>query len=476
MAERPFIYRFTKDLRLDDHAGLAAAAARGPVLPLLVIDSQAETRLKSSPRRAAFFCAAVAALDGELRERGSKLVVRRGKLESAIASVAGTVDAVGVAWSASYDSAGMQSDRQLQSELENRALTAAIVHDAPAIPPEETAAARSATGPGYRAFAPYFDTWWGLPITSHEHPLLLRFAVCDIESEPLPNPDEYGAPRGSVPAGPVLARRCFERFLREGAARYATTANIPSEDGTSRLSAHLSFGAISARAVARAVRERLSDPFALSEERFSLRLYLRALAHRDFFVQLSWFQPRTQDEPLQEKMRDFAWERSHAVLDRWRSGSTGYPLVDAGIRQLHATGWMHPHVRAVAASWLCFDLGVDWRVGRDEWDRWIIEDDPALATGNWQWIAGVGADMAQYPRIYNPERQRRRYDPEGLYVRRWVPELEQVPLEAWHGRLSESPQLALALYAGQAYPNPAVDHGVAARAFLRRYREFTAAS
>ena len=178
MAERPFIYRFTKDLRLDDHAGLAAAAARGPVLPLLVIDRQAETRLKSSPRRASFFCAAVAALDSELRERGSKLVVRRGKLESAIASIAGTVDAVGVAWSASYDSAAMQSDRQLQSELENRALTAVIVHDAPAIPPEETAAARSATGPGYRAFAPYFDTWCGLPITSHEHPLLLRFAVC----------------------------------------------------------------------------------------------------------------------------------------------------------------------------------------------------------------------------------------------------------------------------------------------------------
>ena len=100
---------------------------------------------------------------------------------------------------------------------------------------------------------------------------------------------------------------------------------------------------------------------------------------------------------------------------------------------------MHPHVRAVAASWLCFDMGVDWRVGRDEWDGWLIEDDVALATGNWQWIAGVGADMAQYPRIYNPERQRRRYDPAGEYVRRWIPELRQVPLEAWYGRPSDSP-------------------------------------
>ncbi len=303
MAERPFIYRFTKDLRLDDHAGLAAAAARGPVLPVLVIDGSTEARLKSSPRRASFFCAAVAALDAELRERGSKLVVRRGKPGSTIAKLAATIDAAGVAWSASYDCAAMQSDRELQSELQERALSAAIVHDAPVIPPEESAEARSATGPGYRAFAPYFEIWWDLPIPSHEHPLLLRFAVSDVESEPLPSPHEFGA-AGGMAAGPAVARRCFERFLREGAARYAAAANVPSEDRTSRLSAHLSFGTISARAIARAVRKRLSDPFALTEERLSLRLFLRALAHRDFFLQLSWFHPWTHDEPLQEKMRD----------------------------------------------------------------------------------------------------------------------------------------------------------------------------
>ncbi len=474
MAERPFIYRFTKDLRLDDHAGLVAAASRGPVLPLLVIDRAMEARLKASPRRAAFFCAAAAALDAELYERGSKLVVRRGEPVRTIAEIARTVDAAGVAWSASYDGAAMQSDRQMQSEFEERALSALLVHDAPAITPEESAAARSAAGSGYRAFAPYFDAWCELPIVSHEYPLLLRFAVSDVQSEPLPLPDEFGGTGDSVAAGPAVARRCFEHFLRHGAPRYAAAANVPSEDRTSHLSAHLSLGSISARAIARAVREQLTDPFALGEERLSLRLFLRAVAHRDFFLQLSWFHPATQDEPLQEKMRGFTWERSHPALDRWRAGSTGYPFVDAGIRQLHATGWMHPHVRAVAASWLCFDMGVDWRVGREEWDRWLIEDDPALATGNWQWIAGVGADMAQYPRIYNPERQRRRYDPAGKYVRRWIPELQQVPLDAWYGRHSDSPQLALALYDADAYPKPALDHGVAARAFLRRYREFIA--
>jgi deoxyribodipyrimidine photo-lyase len=220
------------------------------------------------------------------------------------------------------------------------------------------------------------------------------------------------------------------------------------------------------------VRDRITDPFMLSEERLSLRLFLRALAQRDFFLQLSWFHPRTNDEPLQERMRGFEWRRSHPALESWCSGTTGYPLVDAGIRQLHATGWMHPHVRAVAASWLCFDLEVDWRFGRDEWDALLIEDDVALASGNWQWIAGVGADMAQYPRIYNPERQRRRYDPSGVYVRRWIPELRHVPLEDWYGRRFESAQLTLSLYDGQSYAKAAIDHAVAARAFLRRYREF----
>jgi deoxyribodipyrimidine photo-lyase len=472
MADRPFIYRFSRDLRLDDHAGLAAAAARGTVVPLLIVDAEMEARLKASPRRAAFFCGAVRALDAELRERGARLIVRRGALDAALVGVAREIDASGAAWAASYEAAAMQSDLRLQSALEERGLTTVIVHDAPAIAPDETAAAHSAPGPGYRAFAPYFDAWSDLPVASYEYPLLLRFGHFDLAGDPLPKAREFGASDVEVSAGSAVAQRLFRSFLRERVAQYAIAVNVPSEDGTSRLSADLSFGTISARTIARAVRERLADPFSISEQRLSLRLFLRALAHRDFFLQLAWFNPQTHNEPLQTKMRGFEWKSSHPALDAWRTGVTGYPLVDAGIRQLHETGWMHPHVRAVAASVLCFDLGVDWRVGRDEWNRWLIEDDPALATGNWQWIAGIGADMAQYPRIYNPERQRRRYDPAGDYVRRWVSELRHVPVETWYGRTGASAQLTLALFAGDTYPRPAVDHSDEARAFLRRYREF----
>jgi deoxyribodipyrimidine photo-lyase len=283
---------------------------------------------------------------------------------------------------------------------------------------------------------------------------------------------EFGSADDGGAASPQVARILLERFLEDRAAQYGAAGAIPFENATSKLSAQISFGTISARTIARRVRERLGDPFSFGEERASLRLFLRALARRDFFLQLSWFYPGATQEALQEKMQGFALAQDHPALGAWRAGKTGYPLVDAGIRQLHQTGWMHPHVRAVAASFLCFDLSVDWRVGLEEWNRWLVEDDPALATGNWQWIAGVGADMAQFPRIYNPERQRRRYDPDGTYARRWIPELRHIPREAWHGRADDSPQLSLSLFERDAYPQPVVDHAVAARAFLARYRAF----
>ncbi len=472
MADGPFIYRFVRDLRLDDHAGLAEAASHGAVLPLLVVDRALEARLARSPRRAAFFCAAARALDQELRDRGSRLIVRRGSPGATIKHVAHATGASGAAWTANYDSTTMQSDQRLQSELEEAGLLATLVHDAPAIAPEETALVRSTAGLGYRAFAPYFEVWRHISVTTFEHPLLLRFAETELHSEPLPQPGDFGSPLREPAAGSQQARDALARFVAESAPQYAVAAMVPSEDRTSHLSPHLSFGTISARAVVRAVRERLEDPFLLSEERFSLKLFLRAVAHRDFFLQLSWYHPETDRDTLQEKMRGFSFARTHRALDAWRGGNTGFPLVDAGIRQLHDTGAMHPHARAVAASFLAFDLGVDWRVGRDEWERWTVEDDPALATGNWQWIAGVGADMAQYPRIYNPERQRKRYDPNGTYVRRWVRELESVPMAVWNGGRLDDTQLPLALFPADAYPAPVVEHERAARDFLARYRAY----
>ncbi len=222
-------------------------------------------------------------------------------------------------------------------------------------------------------------------------------------------------------------------------------------------SAHLSFGRDRRgvqRTVLRRLAERAADPFLLTEEKRSLRAFAHALARRDFFLQLAWSSARKANQPLQRRMRAFPFARTHPALAAWREGRTGYPLVDAGMRELAATGAMHPRARQIAASFLCFDLGVDWRVGRDAWERMLVEDDPALADGNWQWVAGVGADLAQFPRIFNPDKQARRLDPTAAYIRRWIPELASLPLAdvLAPAQQHRAPQLGLPLFGAGAYP------------------------
>ncbi len=464
----PALFAFSRDLRLDDHAGLAAAGRVGPVVPVLVIDPGSAARLRRSPRRAAYFCAAVRALDESLRGRGSALIVRRGPRGQALRALARAAGAGVVAWTCGYDAKSVRSDRDVQSTLEEAGLRALAVHDALAVPPEEAALGHH-RGDGYRAFVPYHARWRTLiPVGPAG---AASFARLEIASEPLPAPEEFGATAEvGEPVGEEAARAKLAAFLGSPALQYGVARNVPSAGETSHLAAELSFGTISAREVVRASCERSADPFLLVEERTSLRQFLRALAQRDFFLQLAWYSEQLGEEPLQAKMRGFAFARSHALLDAWRAGCTGFPLVDAGIRQLKSTGWMHPRLRAIAASFLCFDLAVDWRVGRDEWDKYLIEDAPALATGNWQWIAGVGADLAAYPRIYNPIRQARRFDPAAQYVRRWIPELAGLPdaaiLDPVEGRRRQ-PQLPL--FGDHGYPAPVLDHEQAARAFLERY-------
>lgn len=471
------IFAFAHDLRLSDHAGLSAAGRFGDVVPVLVVDAALSDRLSRSPRRAAFYCAAVSALADSLRARGAGLIVKRGPSGPVLRGLARSAGAGTVVWSVGYDSKSVRAARDLQSTLEEAGLRALAVHDAPVIPPEESAAAHR-EGDGYRAFVPYHARWRTLEPAAY--PSSPHFVTLDLPTDGLPSPAEFGAGAACERAvSEAAAAAACARFLEIMVLGYAAGRNAPAADATSHLSADLAFGTIAARSVVAAVRERARDPFLLTEEKSALRLFLRAFALRDFFLQLAWFTEELGETPLQPKMRGFRFARTHPQLEAWRSGRTGLPIVDAGIRQLHATGWMHPRVRAIAASFLCFDLGVDWKVGRDEWDRWLTEDAPALATGNWQWIAGVGADLAAYPRIYNPLKAARRFDPSLAYIRRWIPELALQPddaiLDPYARRAAR--QLGLDLFGPQQYPAPILEHEQAARDFLARYsREVRTAS
>jgi deoxyribodipyrimidine photo-lyase len=476
-AQSRALFAFRRDLRLNDHAGLAAAARAGAVIPVLVIDPAEVRAQRRSPRRAAFYCAAVAALAQSLHERGARLIVRRGATGPVLRGLARETGAATVVWSAAYDAKSVTAERDVQSALEEAGVRVVPVHDAPVVPPEESAAAHR-DGDGYRAFVPYHARW--KTFTPAVYAAEVRFIDGGAESEPLPQPAEFGSDASCPrPVSEAAAAAAALRYIESAVLTYGVARNVPAAESTSHLSADLAFGTIAARTIVRAVHDRARDPFLLTEEKTSLRLFLRAFAQRDFFLQLAWYTENLGDLPLQPKMREFRFARNHPQLEAWCSGQTGFPLVDAGIRELHATGWMHPRVRSIAASFLCFDLGVDWRVGRAAWDRLLIEDAPALATGNWQWIAGVGADLAAYPRIYNPLKQARRFDPAAAYIRRWIPELALRPDDAIldpYGRRAPR-QLGLDLFGPARYPGPILDHEAAARAFLARYgREVGAAS
>lgn len=469
------LHLFARDLRLGDNAGLAEAARFGDVVAAHVIEREILARASRNPRRAAFYCGAVSSLAADLAARDRALVVRHDGSSEAIVRLADEVGATTVTWAHAYDAATLARQRARRDALEARGLRVAIVHDAPAIAPQATAEIRSesGSGDGYRALAPYVTAWSSVRRDAIAGSV--AFARADVASDALPS--SVGYANGAEVPNERAALAALDAFLAGPVLQYPSACDVPAGPPTARLSAALSFGVVSARTILARVDERARDPFLLTEERVALATFTRALARRDFFLQLAWFYEDAPDRALQSRMDGFARATEHPALAAWCSGETGYPLVDAGIRQLRATGWMHPRARTVAASFLCFDLGLDWRIGRDAWDDELVEDDPALANGNWQWVAGVGADLAQFPRIYNPRRQARAYDPLGAYVRSFVPELtEMAEFDASRGATGARVQLRLELFGERGYPAPILDHDEAARAYLARYAAFVNAS
>ncbi|TAM58461.1 deoxyribodipyrimidine photo-lyase [bacterium] len=473
---RRVIYRFRRDLRLEDHLGLVRALSEGRVVPVLLLDDLTVARVSANARRATFYCQAVAALEQALRARGAQLVVRRARRAGpALVALARALDAAAVAWSWTYDGPGLADDRDTAQALEEAGVRVLLAHDAPVLSPEDVDLQRHGAGEGYRAFTPYRAAWSRVAPVEYASERLLdgAFDVPAAAGQPLPEPRDFGHEPVTLECagGAAAAAERLATFLDLHARDYTLARRLFAGPPTSHLGADLALGTLSARRIVRELRALAGRPYAVAEERRSFEEAERALVLRDFFLQLSWHWPRTHERPLQEKPT-LAFAGDAPGVAAWEHGMTGYPLVDAAMRELRARGWMHPKARAVAASFLCFDLGVSWKRGREIFDRYLVEDDAALATGNWQWIAGVGADMAQYPRIYNPVRQARTFDPEGRYVRRWVPELAGVPAHVIHAPLDVSPrgQMELPFIETAHYPRPIVEHDAAARKLLARYR------
>jgi len=453
---------FRRDLRLDDHLPLTAALEGGGdvrVVPLFVVDPRLVGAPTMSPARLSYLADALGDLDAGLRERGGRLIVRHGDAREVVPAVAAELSATAVHLGGDVTPFAQARDAAVRASLAAQGVAVAD-HGGVLIRAPGTVAA--ADGGTYRVYSPFRRAWQRLPI---DPPVPAPDAVPvpgDVGSQDVPTVRTLGAegrvPDGVVRGGETAGQERLARFLTEAAARYHEARDLLGEPGTSRLSADLHYGCVSPRGAY--CRLDLGVP---GQEGFA-----GELIWRDFYgaVMARW--PEVRDTEFTEQLRDLPWRGEGEALDAWREGRTGYPIVDAAQRQLVQEGWMHNRGRMVSASFLCKDLLVDWRLGQAHFLRHLVDGDIASNNGGWQWAAGTGTDAQPFFRIFNPVLQGEKFDPQGRYVRRYVPELARVP-DRWihHPWDMPAPVAERAgVVLGRDYPEPIVDHRQARREAL----------
>ncbi|MEV6072490.1 deoxyribodipyrimidine photo-lyase [Nocardia sp. NPDC052001] len=408
------IVLFTRDLRVHDNPALEAACRESEqVVPLFVLDEDLLAKVSDAPNRLRFLYAALGELDAELRSRGGRLVVRSGNIVDEVERLAAQVKAPSVHMAADVTRYSVKREAALRERLSG---SDCALHSHPAsITAVDTATLRPDTGRShYAIFSPYFRRWLDTPMRRPlAPPTAIR--VPKVASEPIPDATavEGGSPDLAL-GGESTGRKLLEQWLSGPVREYADVKDIPSVDGTSGLSPYLHFGCLSAGEIA--FRTDASDPGG--------NAFVRQVAWRDFYHQVLADRPEVAIEDYRETNEP--WRNDPHAVAAWQAGRTGIPMVDAGMRQLTATGLMPGRSRLIAASFLVKTMRVDWRIGAGYFEQWLVDGDVANNRMNWQWMAGTGTDTRS-SRVLNPLRQAERFDPEGDYVRRWLPELADLP-------------------------------------------------
>lgn len=474
---------FRQDLRLEDQPALLAAVARGgPVVPLYVHAPEEEGDWPPGGASRFWLHHSLAALDGDLKHLGSRLLLRRGPSLPALLDVARRTGADAVHCCRRSEPMARVRDGMLRAAIEAAGIEVLVFGAHLLYEPEIV---RTRGGAPFKVFTPFWNACRALgdPPAPRPAPARLEAPAAWPASEPLtalgllPQPDWAEGMRFAWRPGEGGARHRLAEFLREGLDDYPERRDHPAQPGTSRLSPHLHFGEIGPRQVLHVLREkeRAARPGRAGVAGPGLRgaaaAWLREIGWREFAHHLLHHFPETPERPLRGEFARFPWRRDPRRLAAWRRGSTGFPIVDAGMRELWKTGWMHNRVRMIAASFLVKDLLITWQEGAAWfWDT-LVDADLANNTLNWQWAAGCGADAAPYFRIFNPVLQGRRFDPGGDYVARWIPELAKLPPAHRHapwlapGRTLEEAGIVL----DEDYPLPIVDHASARDAALAAF-------
>lgn len=460
--DTPIIVWFRSDLRIHDHPALASAVRDGAsIVPVFILDRALLTGSFSSANRNRFLLESLADLKASLKKLGGNLVIREGDAKKVLVELAKETGARNIYYIADYTPHATARDRAVTEAVEKEGIEARSFGGKLAVHSIQKLSTKSGTP--FKVFTPFWRAWAQVERREVVKPPQ-AITLPSVKVGALPaiklHTDEAFLSPSALKGGETEARKRLNAFLNGDIDSYHEQSNDMASDGTSRLSSYLHFGCISVREIE-----------TMLPDTQGARAWHRQLAWREFYYYVLFHFPKPKQE-FQERYRSLKWEKNPEGLQAWKGGKTGYPVVDAAMRQLKEDGWMHNRARLIVGSFLTKDLGIDWREGEKHFMQWLIDGDMANNNGNWQWIASVGVDPAPlFRRLYNPSSQRDRYDPHGDYVRRYVPELKNIPdkylSEPWH--MTEDEQHTAGIVLGKDYPLPIVDHKEARQRALARY-------
>ena len=452
---------FRRDLRGHDNTALLAAAeAAEHVVPVYIVSDWRQRHPWTGPVRQEFLCGCLAELEGSVARLGGRLVFRTGaRADEALEALLQETGAEAVFFNRDPDPYGIAMEEKVATMARRHGAEVFSFRD---VGVHERDELLTGGGNTYRVYSPYARAW-----TKREHPAV-GGVPARLQSPPASDWDLAPSGAKTVEPGETAARARLERFLDKAIHTYATDRDAPGNDRSSRLSQDLRWGLLSPREVLHRCRALSEDDRLPEAARASVGRYVGELAWRDFFLQLLFHFPEVLDTEFNPRMRGLPWREADGNADfgRWTRGETGFPVVDAGMRQLAGTGFMHNRVRIIVAMFLTKDLRVHWREGERWFNQHLVDGEIATNNGNWQWSAGTGADAAPYFRIQNPWTQSARHDPQGEYIRRFVPELRDVPADRLH-----APPAPGSGPLARGYPLPMVDHAAERDRTLAMFKE-----
>ncbi len=444
------LFLFRRDFRLEDNTGLIAALQSSEVvIPAFIFTPE---QIEKNPYRSdhclKFMIESLIDLDGQLKKKGSKLYLFKGKPEKVITKL--PIDALFV--NRDYTPFSQQRDKKIEKACKTKGIPFHSFEDALLHPPEDTL---KKDGKPYTIFTPYFRNASKLKVSAPVHNSKTNYFRGKIPSARDKSILTKICPKQTN--GLVGGRTEALKILKKIGSfkKYEALRDFPAEDFSTHLSPYLKFTVCSPREVYAAISHNLSAHSPL----------IRSLYWRDFFTAIAFFFPHVFKGSFHPKFNKIKWSNDKKAFKRWCDGTTGFPIVDAGMREMKETGFMHNRVRMIAASFLVKDLHIDWRWGEKYFAQTLIDYDPSVNNGNWQWVASTGCDAQPYFRIFNPWNQQKKFDPDCTYIKKWVPELRDLPLKTIHAWEDDSHHAEC-----PKYPPPAVCHEKAAKEILRAYK------